>query len=140
MGKLQEFVQNVKAALEDEVIKSRYVGFHYFPEGACADASTLLGVLLERNGFGVYDLVSASNEKGIWFSHSWLENDKYLIDITANQFASWPEQSLVISLHRRPTHYQSLTLQFREPVCQHNNVPDLGFYLAMSMVAEAVRT
>lgn len=139
MEELLQFVQKVKTALKDEVIKRSYIEFHDFPEGACMDASTLLGVLLDKNGFGLYQLVSASNERGKWFSHTWLENDKYLIDITANQFNSWPEQPLAISLAEKPSHYQSLTIQFRGPVLQHNNVPDPGFYMAMNMVTKTVR-
>lgn len=139
MKELLHFVRKVRDAMEDEVIKRSYIGFNDYPAGACMDASTLLGVLLERNGFGLYQLVSASNEKGKWFSHAWLENDKYLIDITANQFNNWPEQPLAIRLADKPSHYKSLTIQFRNPVLQYNNVRDLGFYRAMKMVSTAVQ-
>lgn len=46
MKKLLQFVQKVKAAIKDEVIKRSYVGFYDFQEGACINASTLLGVLV----------------------------------------------------------------------------------------------
>lgn len=139
MEELLQFVQKVKTALEDEVIKRSYIGFYDFPKGACSDASTLLGILLERNGFGLYQLVSASNEKGKWFSHAWLENEKYLIDITANQFNSWPEQPMVVSLAEKPSHYKSLTIQFKAPVLQHKNALGLGFYMAMNMVTKTIQ-
>lgn len=125
--------------METEAVKKTYIGFNGFPDSACMDASILLGVLLERNGFGVYQLVSASNENGRWFSHAWLENDKYLIDITADQFNNWPEQPLAISLTEKPNHYQALTIKSRNPVSQHNKVPDHGFYLAMNMVTKAIQ-
>ena len=139
MEELLNFVKKVKASLEDEAIKKCYIGFYDFPEGACMDASTLLGVLLERNGFGVYRLVSAANETSKLYSHAWLENDDYLVDITASQFKSWPEQSLTIKLADIPKHYQSFEIQFKNPVLQHNNVPDVGFYVALNMVTEAIR-
>jgi|GEM_PF-3493606 len=139
MEELIIFVHKVKTALEDEAIKKGFIGFHDFPLGACMDASTLLGILLYRNGFGVYQLISATNEKGKWFSHSWLENEKYLIDITANQFNNWPDQTLVINLDHKPKHYQLLKIQFRHSVLQDKNVKGLEFYVAMDMVINAIQ-
>jgi len=139
MEELIIFVHKVKTALEDEAIKKGFIGFHDFPLGACMDASTLLGILLYRNGFGVYQLISATNEKGKCFSHSWLENEKYLIDITANQFNNWPDQPLVINLDHKPKHYQLLKIQLRHSVLQDKNVQGLEFYMAMDMVINAVQ-
>jgi hypothetical protein len=140
MEELLEFVQKVKSTLEDEVVKKSYIGFNDFPCGACMDASILLGVLLEINGFGEYQLVSASNEKGNWFSHAWLENDEYFIDITADQFHNWPAQPLALKLNEKPKFYHSFKIQFRDSVLQHSNVTAHGYYMAMSLVARAIQS
>lgn len=138
MQKLIEIVSKIKAELETELVKKSYIGFYDFPSGACMDASILLGMILYRHGFGAFQLVSAWNETGGRFSHAWLENDDILIDITAEQFVTWPVQSLIIAMQKLPDHYHSFEIQFKESVLQHNNVPDFGFYSTMRIVENAV--
>ncbi|MBK0379329.1 hypothetical protein [Mucilaginibacter segetis] len=140
MVDLLNFVENVKNALEDDEVKKSYVGFYDFPRGACMDASILLGILLGRQGFGDFDLVSASYDRERFFTHAWLENQNYLIDITVEQFSDWPKQSHIINLTSASERYNYFEIIFREPLIHHNNVPDLGFYAALSLVEEKIRT
>jgi hypothetical protein len=140
MAELLELVQKIRVAMETEAVKRSYIGFNDFPDGACMDASILLGVILHRHGLGAFQLVSAWNEIGRRFSHAWLENEELLIDITGDQFESWPAQPLVLDISKLPIHYQSLEIQFKAPVLQYNNVPDLGFYSAMKIVENIILT
>ncbi len=140
MAELLELVQKIRAAMETEAVKRSCNGFNDFPHGACMDASILLGVILHRHGLGAFQLVSAWNEIGRRFSHAWLENEKLLIDITGDQFESWPAQPLVLDVSKLPVHYQSLEIQFKESVLRHNRVPDLGFYSAMKIVEDMIVT
>lgn len=64
-----------------------YPGFQEFPHGACGIASLYLGCHLAALGYSVYYCCG-------WLTggstHAWLEVDRFLIDITADQFAQAP--------------------------------------------------
>jgi hypothetical protein len=58
--------------------------FIAFPRGSCGNASLLLGNWLSSRGFKNIRIILGKNEEGL--SHSWLVVDKYIVDITADQF------------------------------------------------------
>ncbi|GAA4760203.1 hypothetical protein GCM10023350_53050 [Nocardioides endophyticus] len=55
-----------------------------FPRGACGDSSKLLGQYLKDAGLGVWNYRSGIDETGQ--THAWIEQDGWIIDITAPQF------------------------------------------------------
>lgn len=75
--------------------------FTMFPRGTCGDTSELLGTWLSENGFGEFFYICGERgtfEDGGWFSHAWIEQDGWIVDITADQF---PEVSdRIIVCHR----------------------------------------
>lgn len=139
MERLLAFVIKVRNALTLDEVKKAYVGFYDFPRGSCMDASILLGVLIERNGFGEFNLVSALDDIKS-SSHAWLENESHVIDITADQFTFWPKQSLVMKKELLPQHYNEFEIQWIESVLQHQAIPDLGYFAALNLVEKIVRS
>jgi len=58
-------------------------------------ASPILGLYLDRKGFGSFDYVCGEfhyNTKDNWisYSHAWLEKNNLLVDITGDQFYCRP--------------------------------------------------
>jgi hypothetical protein len=89
---IDKIVKAVRLALETDSVKKSLVGLNNFPFGACLDASLLLGEILSKAGFIGFSMIcgekEGTDESNHWFekSHAWLENDRYLIDITPDQF------------------------------------------------------
>jgi hypothetical protein len=137
MERLLAFVIKVRNALMLDQVKKAYVGFYDFPRGSCMDASILLGVLLERNSFGEFNLVSACDDIKS-SSHAWLENESHVIDVTADQFIHWPKQSLIIEKELLPQHYNEFEIQWIEPVLLHQAIPDLGYFVALNLVEKTI--
>ena len=63
------------------------MAFLSFPAGSCGDSSKLLGQWLTDHGLSHLSYVAA--ERG-GKSHTWLEWDELIIDITADQFEDAP--------------------------------------------------
>jgi hypothetical protein len=58
-----------------------------FPVGSCADASILLGTYFKDNGINGFILIKGKRGVGSSLeTHYWLEKDKMIVDITADQF------------------------------------------------------
>ena len=68
-----------------------------FPAGACGDAAPLLGQFLLDQGEGEWTYVSGERE-GAW-SHAWIEQDGWIVDITADQFPDM-DQPVIVTLDR----------------------------------------
>ena len=111
MNKLLEFVTRARKVLENDDVKRMYYGFYDFSHGSCMDASVLLGVLLAKHGFGEYFLTSTSINKVP--THSWLQNERHIIDITADQFVHWRKQELVLPRYPQPLHYPDYELSLK---------------------------
>jgi hypothetical protein len=90
---LEEIIIKFRKALEKPHVKESYIGFRHFPRGSCSDSSDLLGHYLTDNGLGRFDLVSGENANGQ--THAWLENNEYIIDITADQFENKSEKVII---------------------------------------------
>ena len=71
--------------------------FGSFPRGCCGVVSELLSVFLQARGHGAFTYVCGQRFDGdIGFSsHAWLEQGKYIVDITQEQFDGRSEQPLV---------------------------------------------
>lgn len=134
MVELLNFVFKIKTALESESNRKLYTGFYDFPAGACMDASILLGLLLKRHGFGEFNIVSGRSTGIAFFTHAWLENENYLIDITAEQFSVCPIQSPVIEQIKKPRFYSTFDIKSINPVEKYNNIHDLGFYNVLNTI------
>ena len=55
-----------------------------FPAGSCGDTSILLGKYLQVNGFNDVRYICGWNDTQ---SHAWLLVDRFIVDITADQFS-----------------------------------------------------
>ena len=82
--KIVDFVNACRSLLEQPDVKEMYIGFNDFPHGSCNDASVLVALMLTENGLKEFDCVIGENTAGR--THSWLQSDYLLIDITADQF------------------------------------------------------
>ncbi|WP_458397527.1 hypothetical protein [Anaerotignum sp.] len=61
--------------------------FEWFPKGCCREASTMLAKYLSDKGFDrIYCVRGEDKVYGNQYSHVWLELDKWVIDITPDQF------------------------------------------------------
>lgn len=79
----QTIVRSVRDILSREEVRSMHFAFNSFPAGACADASILLGIILEKYNFGDYQV--CYGKKGD-ITHAWLSSAGRFIDITIDQF------------------------------------------------------
>ena len=68
------------------------VTLHNFPNGACGDASLLLGDYLYSIGYSQVAYVSGWRNNQ---SHAWIEIDDVIIDITADQFSEKKDAVIV---------------------------------------------
>ncbi|CDS91507.1 hypothetical protein BN1088_1290002 [Sphingobacterium sp. PM2-P1-29] len=80
----QSLVSRVRDILSREEVRSMHFAFNSFPAGACANASILLGIILEKNNFGDYQV--CYGKKGD-ITHAWLSSAGRFIDITIDQFS-----------------------------------------------------
>lgn len=86
------YSQLVRETIDRIELKSLSPQFFQFPGGACGAASDVLGTYLDELGFRPirrvlkYCKIPEQN-----YSHTWLEYDNLLIDITADQFNSHKE-------------------------------------------------
>ena len=76
-------VHRVRAILSREEVRNMHFAFNSFPDGACADASILLGIILEKYYYGNYQVYYG--KKGD-ITHAWLSSAGRFIDITIDQF------------------------------------------------------
>jgi len=82
-------IENISRATRNAILicKSSTRQFKDFPSGCCRDASVILGIILGNNG--IKNLKYCSRDIDSNFpSHSWLEFNEFVIDITADQFGS----------------------------------------------------
>jgi hypothetical protein len=64
-----------------------------FPGGTCADTSLVLCAFLADAGFDGFELMlceRGSQADDTYSSHAWLQRDRLVVDITADQFADGP--------------------------------------------------
>lgn len=82
---MRDAIDNIKL----EILSAQ---FHRFPNGSCGAAADVLGTYLDELGYKPIDRVlkicrvPEQNQ-----SHTWLEHDKFLIDITADQLNYAPK-------------------------------------------------
>lgn len=90
---MKELAQRMRGAIESVPAGELPIAMSRFPDGACGDASLLLGAYFVDCGFQKFEFVSA--ERGAadidtWTSHAWLECERLIVDITADQFSDAP--------------------------------------------------
>ena len=89
MNNLHKDVIDFKRTIESINPQERPIGLKAFPQGACSDASFLLGSYLTRLGYGQFIVVSGERGTVIdntWTTHAWLKQNELIIDITCSQF------------------------------------------------------
>lgn len=132
--RIQEVIYAVRAALEEQDVQKSYSWFNTFPKGSCMDASILLGILLEEYGLNGVGYVSAQKGEA---SHSWLEWDGWIVDITADQFGDQYPRVIIEKVRELHLGYE---INCRYTIKQNSAVPDLGFYKALSKVRTTLKT
>ncbi|GAA4713622.1 hypothetical protein GCM10025782_07320 [Pedococcus ginsenosidimutans] len=91
-------------AIEAAATEGRLESHHFdnFPRGACGPSARILGQYLQDRGFSVWDYRSGVDADGQ--THAWVEQEGWIIDITACQFEDVDEAVVVTkddSWHRR---------------------------------------
>jgi hypothetical protein len=122
VGNAGDAARRFRTALET-ADSLRLLGLRSFPKAACGDASRLLAQYLRDRGFGEWAIVSAWRD-GLSRSHAWLEQDGWLIDITADQFDDGLEPVTVVrrsdwheSWEGRTTSTHSVGLAYYNSTC-----------------------
>ena len=88
-SKIYIAAKSFKEAIQKCDKKLLPITFKEFPKGSCGDAVLLLGKYLSDVGLGEFDYVLGGvNEK----SHAWLQQNKLIVDITADQFDDQTEE------------------------------------------------
>ncbi len=85
--------------IRDVIVKSKNDThlFKDFPFGCCRDSSIIVGQILKD--FGVENVYVCRKEfDDMYASHTWIEFDNWIIDITADQFGNEFSPTLVLSL------------------------------------------
>ncbi len=88
----------VRIAIEKLNKESLPESFKDFPKGSCGDTSLILATYLEENGYGKFDYISGERwveETKQSQSHAWIERNKLIIDITADQFGDFYDKVFV---------------------------------------------
>lgn len=87
---LTEVVAQFRNAVDKVAPFSRkFAALKGFPKGCCKDASFLFARVLDAR-HGAAEVTFVSGQRGPpleWVTHGWLETDKLIIDVTADQFA-----------------------------------------------------
>ena len=86
---LKRHAQLFRAAIKKCDRTKLPVSLQEFPCGACGDATLLLGTYLIENGYESFDYMEEHMgfmAEGNWFSHAWLQGERLVVDITADQF------------------------------------------------------
>lgn len=80
------------------------ISFTHFPRGSCGDVAPLLGTYLKDVGAGAFQYVLGARGEGRFReTHAWLEGDRLIIDITADQFDDAPRERVIVTT-RSPWH------------------------------------
>ncbi|PKH40721.1 DUF2026 family protein [Nocardioides alpinus] len=85
------FRDAIAAAVAQGRLESRQ--FEGFPRGVCGDSAQMLGQYLQDSGLGVWNYRSGVDAGGQ--THAWIEQDGWIIDITAPQFKDVKEAVVV---------------------------------------------
>lgn len=102
MINLIRIVRQFRHAIKQSRVRQMDPCFLRFPTGSCGDASELLARYLVEKGFLEVHVVNGERflrEKETYESHSWVEVDGVIVDITADQFGDMAE-SVVVTTDR----------------------------------------
>ncbi|MDX9712580.1 MAG: hypothetical protein RBT56_08655 [Ignavibacteriaceae bacterium] len=102
---LREIATDFRQAVEDSDLSEASIGKEAnirvgdFPDSACAEISTVLGIVLTQmhNVTPLVEIVAQiENDKKEWYgTHHWLEHNGIIIDITADQFEMIKDKVIV---------------------------------------------
>lgn len=86
-------------AIESIPASERPINLQGFPAGACGDAVLLLGTYLIELGEAPFHYMlgdtTTDRDDPKWSSHAWMQRDRLVIDITADQFDGIDEGVIV---------------------------------------------
>lgn len=96
---LLKLSQKIRLGLESfkNTLDSRgnYQNFYRFPFGCCGDTTMIVNHILSNKGYGKACYISARKERS-HTSHAWTLIEDYCIDLTADQFDGYKENSVIV--------------------------------------------
>lgn len=97
LARIEQLAHRLRFAIDQVPRAELPLGLRAFPNGACGDASLLLGAYFVDSGVQGFVYVHGSrrvnDESRAW--HGWLERAGLLVDITADQFLDAPAAVIV---------------------------------------------
>ena len=114
------YALNFRSAIEKSQNKLSQVTLKHFPHGSCGDVTTLLGTYLEEMGLGYFDYICGGRISD-GHSHAWLEKERLIVDITADQFDD--QKNKVIVSISSPWHEMNFV---RDPI---RHIAHLNVYI-----------
>lgn len=87
-----------RAAILSIPLDQRPIGMKRFPVAACGDTALLMGAYLADQGIQGFAYICGTRGEhadGSWHTHAWLQHERCVIDITADQFSDMPHAIIV---------------------------------------------
>jgi hypothetical protein len=97
LSAIRKLATEFRAAIERCPRSQLPITFTDFPLGSCGDAALLLAKYLERNGYTGFSYALGMRDGG---SHAWLTRDRFVVDITADQFED-QSRSVIVELESK---------------------------------------
>lgn len=91
---IENIAKNVLFCLENELKNFDSSCHERFPHGCCDIASGLLLRALSEAGFCDFNLIRGTDSEDL--NHVWIENDKFIIDLTSHQFDNFSKPMILI--------------------------------------------
>lgn len=131
MARIEQLAHRLRFAIERVPRAELPLGMRVFPNGACGDASLLLGAYFVDSGVQGFGYVHGSrgvHDESRWTWHAWLERAGLVVDITADQF---PDAPAAVIVSANSTWHDGFALEkTREPAdfrqWQGGAISDLG--------------
>lgn len=102
MSKKEEiyfFSKLVREAIDNIELETLSAHFYYFPNRSCVAAAVVLGTYLDELGYTpIHKIFKFCRMPEQIYSHTWLEYNNLLIDITAGQFNGHSEIGKVLDI------------------------------------------
>ena len=92
VNSVRDVARRFRAAFEQGSL--RLHSLRNFPKGSCGDASEMLGQYLSDSGLGRWSYCFGI-EPDSFATHAWVERNRLIVDITADQFADISERVIV---------------------------------------------
>ncbi|MCG5791644.1 hypothetical protein [Acinetobacter baumannii] len=97
---VRQISESVYSCLSNELKNFINSCHQYFPFDCCDITSGLLYRVLSNEGYTEFKLMKGTDAEND--CHVWIENDRYVIDLTAHQFNNFNEPMILINKENYP--------------------------------------